>query len=303
MKVFVIIVTYNGKHWYDQCFGSLRASEIPLQTIVIDNASSDDTVSYIKENYPEITLIESDKNLGFGQANNIGMRYALKNDADYVFLLNQDAWIEPSTIKELVNAHKQQPEYGILSPMHLNAEKTTIEKGLFALLTYHKHISFELISDFYTGLKKDIYDVREANAAAWLLPRQTLETVGGFDPIFFHYAEDDNYMSRVLYHRFKIGLVPKVTICHDTKRPLKKKKKQQVTFDKWLLQRSSNILYPDTHVDKMIKDYLKQAVLKALTCNRATFKENWNNVCFLMKNKKEILNSRKINKQKGRNWL
>ena len=229
-NIFVIVVTYNGKQWYDQCFNSLRNSELPVQTVVIDNASSDGTVSYIRTNFTEVHIIASDVNLGFGQANNKGMRYALDHGADYVFLLNQDAWIEPNTISGLVGVHKKHFEYGILSPMHLSAAKSSIEKGLLGFLTYHKHINLELISDFYIGLKKDVYNVREVNAAAWLLPRQTIETVGGFDPIFYHYGEDDNYLSRVLYHGLKVGLVPSVTICHDTERELMRNKKQERSY-------------------------------------------------------------------------
>jgi GT2 family glycosyltransferase len=101
-KIFVIIVTYKGHLWYERCFKSLRDSELPVQIIVIDNASNDGTVEYIRAHFPDIHLIESKENLGFGRANNLGMRYALDNGADYVFLLNQDAWIEPNTIGELV---------------------------------------------------------------------------------------------------------------------------------------------------------------------------------------------------------
>ena len=70
MKIFSIIVTYNGMRWYDRCLGSLRNSELPVETIVIDNASSDDSVNYIKANFPEVHLIESNENLGFAKANN-----------------------------------------------------------------------------------------------------------------------------------------------------------------------------------------------------------------------------------------
>lgn len=302
-KIFVVVVTYNGKQWYDQCFGSLRASELPIEVVVIDNASSDDTVQYIRTNYPEVHLITSDINLGFGQANNKGMRYALEHDADYVFLLNQDAWIEPNTIKELADAHKKQPEYGLLSPIHLNARKTAIEKGLIVYLSTTRHTPNELISDFYLGLKKEIYDTNYVNAAAWLLPRKTMEVVGGFDPIFFHYNEDDNYLSRVLYHGFKVGLVPNVTICHDTERRVKAAPKAAMVFDKWLLQRSTDLLYADSHIKVMIKEYCKLAIIKALTFHGPTFMENYRNALFLIKNKKKIMNSRKVNKQIGRTWL
>ena len=61
MKVYVIVVTYNGKKWVDLCFGSLRRSEIPLHTIAIDNASTDKTKQLIKSNYPEVELIVNQK--------------------------------------------------------------------------------------------------------------------------------------------------------------------------------------------------------------------------------------------------
>ena len=80
--ISVIVVTYNGLQWYDRCFSSLRQSNVPVSTVVVDNASNDGTVAYIKEHFPEIHLIESDKNLGFGGANNIGIRYALDQGCD-----------------------------------------------------------------------------------------------------------------------------------------------------------------------------------------------------------------------------
>lgn len=303
VNVYAIIVTYNGMFWYDRCLGSLRNSEIPIQVVVVDNASSDDTVEYIHANFPEVHLIQSHINLGFGLGNNKGMRYALDNGADYVFLLNQDAWIESDTIKILIEVHNKNPEYGILSPMHLNADKSAIEQGMIVFLTLPEHTPNEIISDFYLGLKKDVYDTNYVLAAAWLLPRKTIENVGGFDPLFFQYGEDDNYLGRVIYHGFKIGIVPKVTICHDARKLFIRKKNQMVTFDKWLLQRSSDLLYPDNHIDEMIKEYCKQAILKILSFHWKTFKENFRNAIFLIKNKHEIIKHREENKHKGTTWL
>lgn len=302
-KIFVIIVTYNGSLWYDRCFGSLRESDIPLEVVVIDNASSDGSVEYIKNNFPEIHIIQSDTNLGFGQANNKGMRFALDNGADYVFLLNQDAWIESNTISKLIETHQKQPEYGLLSPIHLNAEKTEIEKGLIVYISTTRHTPNELISDMYLGYKKDIYDTNYVNAAAWLLPRKTLEVVGGFDPLFYHYAEDDNYLNRVLYHGFKVGLVPKATICHDTANRVTSNKNAKMHFDKWLLQRSTDLSYPDNHIDVMMKEYGRLALLKFVTFRTSTYKENRHNYQFLKRNKTAIQASRRTNKSKGETWL
>jgi len=92
MKVSVIIVSYNFEQWIDRCLGSLRRSTSPISVIVVDNGSKDKTTQIIEKNYPEVHLIKTGANLGFGKANNIGIRYAMEQGADYFFLLNQDAW-------------------------------------------------------------------------------------------------------------------------------------------------------------------------------------------------------------------
>lgn len=303
MKLFVIIVTYKGQRWYDRCFGSLRQSTIPVQTIVVDNASNDGTVEYIKENYPEIHLIESKENLGFGRGNNIAMRYALDHGCDYVFLLNQDAWVEPDTLEKLVDIALRHEEYGIVAPLQVNAEKSKVLFGLIDFLTYPGKINHQMVSDLLLGKAEEIYSVGEVNAAAWLLPRKTLETVGGFDPLFLHYGEDWNYLSRVLYHKMKVGLTPHIQVVHDCKEHVDRPKGYEIEFDKWLLQRATDVLYPDNHVDEMIKHYRRMAMVKLLTFHKATFNENRKAYQFLKKHKTEIGRSRVQNKQQTASWL
>lgn len=302
-KIFVIIVTYKGHLWYERCFKSLRDSELPVQTLVIDNASNDGTVEYIRAHFPDIHLIESKENLGFGRANNLGMRYALDNGADYVFLLNQDAWIEPNTMGELVRIAEKYPEYGILGPVQVNKERTKVLNGVIQFLINPDNVNHKLFSDLIMGNVEEVYPVAEINAAAWLLPRKTLEIVGGFDPIFLHYGEDWNYMSRVLYHNMKIGLLPDVLVVHDCEDRVEQKKGYSATFDKWLLQRATDILYPDTHPLQMIKNYRKQAISKLLTLHKHTFVENWNAYRFLKINLNKIMLSRTENAKKKANWL
>lgn len=213
MKVYVIVVTYNGNRWIEKCFDSLTNSSIPLKVLAIDNASSDNTPEKIKAGYPAVELIETGENLGFGKANNIGLLQAKKNNADYVFLLNQDAWIETDTIEKLINISQKKPEFGILSPMHMNGE------GLALDISFSHYISPaacpNLFSDIFTSNTNDIYEANFVNAAAWLLTRKCIDVVGGFDPIFPHYGEDVDYVNRCLFHGFKLGISPKTRICHD----------------------------------------------------------------------------------------
>ena len=85
MKVLVIIISYNFEPWISRCLGSLAQSDYPVDTIVIDNGSKDNTVQHIRTHYPDIRLIENQANLGFGRANNIGMQIAMTEGYDFVF--------------------------------------------------------------------------------------------------------------------------------------------------------------------------------------------------------------------------
>ena len=135
-KIITIIVTYNGCIWIDKCIGSLKKSSIQNQIIVIDNFSTDQTINYIKENYPDVLIIQNKNNLGFGKANNIGLNYAIEENADYIFLLNQDAWVEPDTIKYLVEFQKMNKEFGIVSPIHLNGKGSELDKNFSTCITF-----------------------------------------------------------------------------------------------------------------------------------------------------------------------
>lgn len=301
-SIYVIIVTYNGLYWYDRCFSSLRNSVLPLQVVVVDNASTDGTIEFIQNNYPEFHLILSAKNLGFGKANNLGIRHALDNQADYIFLLNQDAWIEENTIIELIDIHKSNLEYGILSPMHINKERNAIEKGLMHYIANYKLTDSKLINDLYWNKLDDLYDTQYVNAAAWLLPRKTLETVGGFDPIFFHYGEDDNYMHRVIYQGFKIGICPKVRVVHDTERRLNEATQiAQQSF--------KNILVDFCNINKKVSFnvylmYLfRKTILKLMRLNFKSAKYLFEEFKYIIKMKKQIAFSRLQNKRTQANWL
>lgn len=299
-SVYAIIVSYNGLKWYDRCLGSLQQSEVPLTTIVVDNASTDESCNYIRQHFSEVILFPQDKNLGFGQANNLGIRYALDHGADYVFLLNQDAWIEPDTIKNLIEIHQKHPEYGILSSIHITADKHHIEPLLLQRLCDYHTTDSALLNDLYLGNLKDIYDTKYVNAAAWLLPRKTLETVGGFDPIFFHYGEDDNYINRVLYHGMKIGICPKERIVHDMRldRPLYDTREHEILT---LIDYTN----PNTQhdIDCDIHSHRVKAMRSLLRGRKEAFDAHMADYRLLRKYRDAIIKSLATNRQKGLSWI
>ncbi|KDN53977.1 glycosyltransferase family 2 protein [Flavobacterium seoulense] len=211
MKVFAIIVTYNGMKWIDKCLNSIVNQ---CEVIVVDNNSLDATVTHINTNFSSVKVLSQTRNHGFGVANNIGINYAVQNGADAVFLLNQDVYVEANCIEKLVFAYKNNQDYAIISPIHLNGDGSKVDRSFLAF-TYAG--SSSLISDLIVSKSlNEIYSTKFINAAAWFIPSKIFYKVGGFDPVFFLYGEDDNYCQRVLFHDFKIGIIPNSIVCHDS---------------------------------------------------------------------------------------
>lgn len=216
MKIFAILVTHNPGKWLDKCFGSLRNSTIPVNIIVVDNASTDDSLSIIKRDYPEVDIILSKENLGFGRANNRGIRKAYNEGAEYILLLNQDAWVEKNTIELLIQYHKKESNFDIISPIHLDGTGKRVDNNFSNYIIPAQCKNF--ISDVLLNqVRETLYEIEFTNAACWLLTKKCIETVGGFNPLFYHYGEDNNYLNRLHYHGLKAGLCPAASIFHDRK--------------------------------------------------------------------------------------
>lgn len=206
--ILVIVVTYNGMRWIDRCLSSIVESERPkgqeIRGYVIDNGSTDGTQGYVQEHFPEMIFIQNEGNTGFGQANNIGMQYALDGGYDYVYLLNQDAWLEDDTICRLVDVYKKNSGYGILSPMQMQADGITCDR----------QFSKRMKTAGKAG-RSGVCEVPYIMAAHWLIPRVCLLKTGLFSPVFPHWGEDENYCDRARYHGFKVGVVNGAKAVHD----------------------------------------------------------------------------------------
>lgn len=207
-KVCIIIVSYNFEPWIDKCLASVFASTKPAAVLVIDNNSNDNTVERIQSDYPQVILIRKNENLGFGKANNVGLSYALKNNYDFAFLLNQDAWIEKDMLEKLIVASEKNPDFGIISPVHLSSDGTALDHG-FANYSNRKTI------DELPQPASQLVELPFVNAAFWLLPIDTVKRIGGFSPLFYHYGEDRNYVLRTAFHDYKIGYLPNAFATHD----------------------------------------------------------------------------------------
>lgn len=305
MKISIVIVTYNGMKWLAKCLASIPSG---YEIIVVDNNSTDETCTFIKDQYPEVRLYPQVQNLGFGRGNNLGIQKALAQDAEAVFLLNQDAYLNEATLEKIVKTHKSNPEYGVLSPVHFNGTHTVLDRNFSNYMHYDKCKHF--YADAFNNQLKEVYEVPFVNAAAWFIPKATLDKIGGFDPIFTHYGEDDNYLQRVRYHKLKVGVVAQSTVCHDREdRPSEKPRRYSDRYFV-LLERTWKIWYADlndTDVDQKINTLLQQlkkrSLRRLLQFDLKSYKGMQQEIAMLKKTSDEIAVSREINTNIGKHYL
>jgi GT2 family glycosyltransferase len=215
MRVLIIIVTFNGMRWLPRCLEAATNQSISADILVVDNHSTDGTQAYIKESFPTIHLIESKFNLGFGRANNLGIAYGLKGGYDYFFLLNQDAYLQTDTIKDLITMQKINPDFGVLSPMQYNGAGTDLDHKFKIVFESRSNCRLHPAALLPSGKPFKLYTTKFVMAAFWLMSRECVERVGKFDEIFKHYGEDNDYLNRVWFHRFKVGIVEHCYGYHD----------------------------------------------------------------------------------------
>jgi len=200
-NVFVVIVTYNGERWIEGNIKSLLKSHYPCKIVIIDNGSTDSTIDIIC-NFKAIKLIDNKSNLGFGQANNIGIEYSQKNNSDYIFLLNQDVQVEGNTISNLVQVLEENKDFGVLSPLHFNGKGDKYD------------YNFKRYMELSVG-NKNLLETKFVNAAAWMVKTDVFLKYGAFSKEFFHYGEDRNFCDRLNYFDIKIGISKNSKIFHD----------------------------------------------------------------------------------------
>ena len=217
VNVFTIIVTYNGKKWIRACIENLLKSSYSSTILVIDNDSIDGTTDILASFGDKIKTLHNDYNRGFGSANNQGILFALEQQADMIFLLNQDVYVFENTLELLVSGLEENPEFGIMSPLQLKPGGHELDSNLKSYITrnYSSQFAESLVkTNSQTDVRKP-YKMRFVNAAAWLISKECVLKTGLFHPAFFHYGEDNHYSARAQYHGFKSGLLPAAKVIHD----------------------------------------------------------------------------------------
>jgi GT2 family glycosyltransferase len=209
-QVWCVVLNWNGADYTIECLTALTACTYPnLTIVVVDNGSTDDSVSRIKVAYPNILLRRNERNLGFAGGNNVGMRYALERGADYIWLLNNDTKPAPDALTALVAKATSDERIGAVASICYYAD-TPARVQAWAGSRVNLWIG-------YSGLSRvpredDWFD--SLNGTSILIARNALEDVGLLDEAFFVYWEDTEFCVRLRKRGWRIAAAPDSRVLH-----------------------------------------------------------------------------------------
>lgn len=214
-KVAVIILNWNGCKDTLECLDSVYKLQYPdFQVFVVDNGSTDNSVTLIQERFPQAVLLRNRENLGFCEANNQAVKEALAQKAGYLLMLNNDTVVLPETLNQLKSALDAHPDCAAISPLisyyndpdTLQFSKVEIDWANGDMFgTYSKHNVFKTPS---------VIDNDYVNWCCVLLKKEMIERIGYLDERYFAYYEDLDWSLRCRKKGLRTALYTKVLVRH-----------------------------------------------------------------------------------------
>ncbi len=230
-KVFVTLVNYNGNKNTLSCLESLDKTTIEgfsLNVVVVDNASKEVFKTDRKFANFNLKVIGLEENLGFAGGQNLGIKFALKNGADYVVVLNNDVILDNNFLIELLNTFKKDESCGLVSPKIYFAKGYEFHKERYSQKEQGKVIwyaggildwknvlgSHRGVDEVDKGQYEKLGKTDFVSGCCIMIKRQVFEKIGFFDEKYFLYYEDNDLSQRAKRQGFSVYYQPKAFLWH-----------------------------------------------------------------------------------------
>lgn len=226
MKLSVIIVNYNVKHFLEQCLNSVRkaSQHLSSEVWVVDNNSVDQSVEMVREKFPEVRLIANKDNPGFSIANNQAIK---QSNGEYVLLLNPDTIVEETTFKKVIDFMDAHPDAGGLGVKMVDGNGKFLPESKRGLPTpavaFYKIFGLSALfpksktfGRYHLGFldKEETHSIDVLSGAFMLMRKKVLDEVGLLDETFFMYGEDIDLSYRIIKGGYKNYYFPETRIIH-----------------------------------------------------------------------------------------
>lgn len=214
-RVTIVILNWNNAPDTLACLASVAELRYGNHdVVVVDNASTDGSVATIREQYPDLAILENPTNVGYAEGNNAGLRYGLERGADYVFILNNDAVVDPDALSALVAAAAANPDAGFLGPKVYHRESPAVIQSAGGMFNQYWESCYRGMDEPERGQFEELADVDFVCGCAVLVSRSAVERIGMLDPRFFLYREDVDWCYRARRTGFRVLYVPEAKVWH-----------------------------------------------------------------------------------------
>ncbi len=211
-KISVAVINYNGEQYLQECLSSIQASDYPIEEIIlVDNNSQDNSLKFVRENFPQVKIFSLEKNLGPGAARNIALK---KVSFNYVLLVDPDGVMEPSALRHLVAALKLSPQAAAAHPRVLfyNQKQQIQYDGSYIHylgVAVQRHRN-EQVSDHPPGDPEPI----DCLGGIPLVKKDIALSIGGYDEAYFYGFEDADFIYRLTMAGYTCYNVPLAVVYH-----------------------------------------------------------------------------------------
>jgi GT2 family glycosyltransferase len=248
-RVCAVVVSFNTRDHLLRCLASLEAVRLPLEVVVVDNASADGSAEAVGARFPAAQVIHNAQNAGFGQASNQGIARAR---APYVLLLNSDAEVRPGAVEALAALLDQRPRVGAAGPRIASADGavevsfgpplTPLREWAQRRLVRGVHARDRAALERAASRASTEHEPAWLSAACLMVRGQALAQVGGFDEGFFLYEEDVDLCRRLKQAGWSIVFTPAAEAVHHHGRSM-----EQIADRARLEYHRSHLLYYRKH--------------------------------------------------------
>lgn len=213
----LIVLNWNRKDDTLRCLASIeRSSYASFDTIVVDNASVDDSVQAIHKTYPQVRIIENRENLGYAGGNNVGLEAALTDGYEFVLLLNNDTIVDPMALERLMSLAECEPQAGIVAPsiFYLDDPQRVWSAG--GTIDWQRGVvGSSYLNALAAELPSKPYHTDHVTGCCLLLRAEALRRAGLIDQRFFLYFEETEWCVRIARSGYQILVDPAAHIWHE----------------------------------------------------------------------------------------
>jgi GT2 family glycosyltransferase len=214
-NITAVVLNTNRKDDTLACLQALAGSRYPeLHVIVLDNHSTDGSPEAIRSAFPDVTVVQLERNLGYAGNNNVGIQLALESGADWIFVENEDTLVEPGCFEAMIATAQANPRIGVIGPLVYTFDPGRIISSGGGRVRWSVADAENVAMGAEDHGQLSAGPVDFINGCGLLISREAVQRVGGLDESFFIYFEETDWCQRVRKAGFEVWFEPRAVMRH-----------------------------------------------------------------------------------------